>query len=98
MTASYALVACALIFATAYLVSGFIRRKRMRTGARNVPGAMIIGVGTLVSGYAVFSMFSLHGPLTIAVTMGGLACAWALVAQALVGEREDPGHPNKFFH
>jgi drug/metabolite transporter (DMT)-like permease len=97
MNTSLALAMCALILLVSFLLSRVIRRVRRRAGARNIPGALITGFGTAILGYAVIVFFQLHGPLTLAVVLCAIAGFWSLIAQALVGEREDPAHPNRFF-
>jgi hypothetical protein len=87
-----------LILVAFLAMSRTIRRVTRRTDIRNGRGLLIVGMGTAVSLFAGSAFFQLHGPSLLAIVASAVIGFWCLVAQALVGELEDPAHPNRFFH
>jgi hypothetical protein len=98
MSILFGCVMYGVILVTSFVASRIIRRLTRRTDIRSGRGFLIVGLGTAVSVYAVFTSFQLHGALVLSVVASATVGFWCLLAQALVGEREDPARPNGFFH
>jgi drug/metabolite transporter (DMT)-like permease len=98
MSILFACVMYGLVLIISFVASRIIRRLTRRTDIRSGRGFLMVGLGTAVSVYAIFTSFQLHGAPVLSVVASATVGFWCLLAQALVGEREDPSRPTRFFH